>query len=186
MADVKDEFSPALVAALAAELAHAWPAFPAGRFSADAATGLAPLALMQRVRHIAAALAAALPSRFIAAAAAAVPDRAVDSPSFTGWMTLPCGAYVADHGLEQPCVALPVLARLSPGGPARARSGPSSNTTPNSPSPTCKRGPETPTNTCAGWCPRAPGHGYPGPASYAGSSPIPPRPSRCWARSRSP
>lgn len=112
MADFKDEFSPVRVAALAAELQRAWPGFPGGRFSADATAGLADLALMQRVRHIAAALARALPSEF--SKAAAVLDRAVDSPSFTGWVTLPCGFYVADHGIDEPRVALPLLARLSP------------------------------------------------------------------------
>jgi 3-methyladenine DNA glycosylase AlkC len=112
VADVKDEFSPGLVAVLAAELHRAWPAFPTKRFEADAATGLAPLALMQRVRHIAAALAGALPADFIKAAS--VVDRAIDSPTFTGWMTLPCGYWVAQHGIDEPQVALPLLARLSP------------------------------------------------------------------------
>jgi 3-methyladenine DNA glycosylase AlkC len=112
MADVKDELSPGLVAALAAELQRAWPAFPVRRFTRDASAGLDPLALMQRVRHIAAALAKALPGDF--AAAAAVLERATDSPTLTGWMTLPCGVYVAEHGLDLPDVALPLLARLTP------------------------------------------------------------------------
>ena len=112
MADVKDELSPALVAALATELHRAWPAFPMRRFEAHATTDLGPLALMQRVRHIAAALAGALPADFTTAAA--VLDRAVDSPTFNGWMTLPCGFWVADAGIDEPHVALPLLARLTP------------------------------------------------------------------------
>jgi 3-methyladenine DNA glycosylase AlkC len=112
VADIKDQFSPALVAALAEELHRAWPAFPVERFRAEAATGLADLELMQRVRHITAALAGALPAEFTTAAA--VLDRAVGSPTFTGWMTLPCGYWVADHGIDEPEVALPLLARLSP------------------------------------------------------------------------
>jgi 3-methyladenine DNA glycosylase AlkC len=112
VADVKDEFSPGLVAALATELHRAWPDFPVRRFAREARTGLDPLALMQRVRHIAAALAEALPTDFVAAAA--VLERALDSPSLTGWMTLPCGVYVAEYGADLPDVALPLLARLSP------------------------------------------------------------------------
>ncbi len=112
MADVKDELSPNLVAALATELHRAWPAFPVRRFEADAATGLAPLALMQRVRHITAALAGALPTDFTTAAT--VLDRTADSPTSTGWMTLPCGFWLADAGIDEPHVALPLLARLTP------------------------------------------------------------------------
>ncbi|HVF03220.1 MAG TPA: DNA alkylation repair protein [Frankiaceae bacterium] len=112
MADFKDEISPALVAALAAELRGAWPAFPVESFTARATDGLAPLALMERVRHVAGALGETLPARF--ADAARVLDRAVDSATFTGWMTLPCGEYVAAHGIDEPHVALPLLARLTP------------------------------------------------------------------------
>jgi 3-methyladenine DNA glycosylase AlkC len=53
-----------------------------------------------------------LPAEF--PAAAAVLKKATDSPSLTGWMTLPCGHYVAEYGLDQPDVALPLLARLTP------------------------------------------------------------------------
>jgi hypothetical protein len=69
----------------AAQIGHAWPDFPVRRFVRDAGGGLAPLALMQRVHHIATALAGSLPADF--AAAAAVLDRALDSPALTGWMT---------------------------------------------------------------------------------------------------
>jgi hypothetical protein len=124
VAGFKDEFSPGLVAVLAAELHRAWPGFPVSQFGVDAATGLAALALMQRVRHIAAALARSLPAEFSDAAAGL--DRAVDSLTFTGWMTLPCGFYVADHGIA------------------------------------------TRTNTCAGWSPKAPAHGFRGPANCEG------------------
>lgn len=112
MADFKDEFSPALVSGLAAQLRGAWPDFPSRRFESDATAGLADLSLMQRIHHIAAALGQALPPSF--SDAAAVLDRAVDSPGFTGWMTQPCGFYVAEHGLNEPHLALPLLARLSP------------------------------------------------------------------------
>lgn len=106
------ELSPTLVAALAAELERAWRGFPSAQFRADAVDGLEPLSLMQRVCHIADALARALPDDF--ADAAAVLHRAVDSPHLTGWMTQPCCHYVSVRGLAQPDLALPLLARLTP------------------------------------------------------------------------
>jgi 3-methyladenine DNA glycosylase AlkC len=112
MADFKDEFSPDSVAALASELRDAWPGFPVCEFTTEVSAGLGPLALMQRVRHIASALGQALPASF--ADAAQVLDRAVASASFDGWMTLPCGYYVASYGIDEPHIALPVLARLTP------------------------------------------------------------------------
>ena len=112
MAAFKDEISVALVRGLARELATAWPPFPRRRFLAGAAEALEPLELMARVDHLSLRLADALPDDF--AAAARVLWRALESPSFTGWMTLPCGAYVARAGIDHPGVALPLLAGLTP------------------------------------------------------------------------
>jgi len=112
MADFKDEISPAVINALASELHRAWDGFPVARFRTDAGAGLAPLTLLARVNHVAATLGRAMPADF--PTAAQVLHRAVDSATFTGWMTLPCGYYVADHGIDQPDVALPALAALSP------------------------------------------------------------------------
>lgn len=112
MADFKDEISPAMAVALAAELRYARAGFDVGAFTADAADALAPLALLARVHHVAAELRRAMPDDF--ATAAAVLHRALDSATFTGWMTLPCGYYVADHGIDDPHTALPALAALSP------------------------------------------------------------------------
>ncbi len=112
MPDLKDEFSPELVRALAGQLSRAWPGFPDKAFVRQSLQGLADLALLQRVHHISIAMAQALPADF--AAAAALLDTAVDSPALTGWMTLPCGYYVAERGLSDPEVALPLLARLTP------------------------------------------------------------------------
>lgn len=112
MPDLKDEFSPDLVRALAAELSGAWPDFPTNSFVRQCTTGLADLALLQRVHHIRAAMAKALPADF--AAAARILDKAVDSSALTGWMTMPCGYFVAAEGLDHPDVALPLLARLTP------------------------------------------------------------------------
>lgn len=112
MADLKDEFSTASTATLADELTKAWPAFPRRRFEAGIGDALAPLSLSQRVGLLAERLADALPGDF--ESAAAVLWGALQSPSFDGWMTMPCGTFVARAGIEHPHVALPLLAGLSP------------------------------------------------------------------------
>ena len=112
MPDFKSEISPTLGRALAAELVAAWPAFPVRRFTRGLADELGPLALMARVDLLADRLLDALPDDFDAAAD--VLWRALDSPSFTGWMTLPCGTYASRAGLDRPEVALPLLAGLTP------------------------------------------------------------------------
>lgn len=125
MADFKDEISPAAVRALADELVAAWPEFPAAGFVTDSCAGLEELELMARVRHVAGALGRHLPADF--EDAAGVLDAALASPAFMSWITLPCGFFVAQCGIEQPHVALPLLARLSPRfsseGPVRPFSG---------------------------------------------------------------
>jgi len=112
MADFKDEISPALIGALADELVRAWPEFPAAAFAGEAGEGLERLELMARVRRVAAVLGRHMPTDF--SAAAGVLDAALASPSFTSWMTLPCGFFATEYGIEQPELALPLLARLSP------------------------------------------------------------------------
>src|SRR5262249_35206105 len=112
MADFKDEISPALVEALAGELGRAWREFPSEAFIADATAGLGRLELLARVAHVAAALGRHLPDSFPVAAATL--DAALASPSLDGWMTLPCGYFVAECGIDWPELALPLLARLSP------------------------------------------------------------------------
>jgi 3-methyladenine DNA glycosylase AlkC len=112
MADLKDEISVALARHLAAELTTAWPAFPRRRFTRGLGDALAPLALMARVDLLASRLADALPGSFDTAAK--VLWGTLDSASFTGWMTLPCGTYVARAGIDHPDTALPLLAGLTP------------------------------------------------------------------------
>ena len=112
MAAFKDEFNPTSIALLSHELTAAWPEFPAARFRQVAGDGLEPLELLERVGHIARGLAMCLPGSF--PEAAQVLHRTLASPSFTGWITLPCGQYVADCGVDDPEVALPLLAALSP------------------------------------------------------------------------
>lgn len=112
MAAFKDEISPALARALAAELRRAWPAFPTRRFTRGLAEALDPLELLARVDLLAERLARVLPESI--SEAAAVLWQALESPTFTGWMTLPCGTFVARQGIDAPDVALPLLAGLTP------------------------------------------------------------------------
>ena len=112
MGAFKDEISPALVRALGAELSRASSEFPLERFVALATDGLADHELLARVAHVARALGACLPEPF--GAGARVLRGALASETFTGWMTLSCNAYVAEHGIDEPEVALPLLAGLTP------------------------------------------------------------------------
>jgi 3-methyladenine DNA glycosylase AlkC len=112
MAAFKDEVGPDLARALADELGGAWPDFPAARFTRGVAAALEPLELLGRVDLLADRLGAALPEPFDEAAA--VLWDALRSPTFTGWMTLPCGTFAAARGLDHPDAALPLLAGLTP------------------------------------------------------------------------
>ena len=108
----KDELGAAAAKRLANELCTAWPAFPRRTFLRGIEQALSPLELTQRVAHLAGRLVRTLPARFDAATE--VLWRALESQSFDGWLTLPCGVYVADRGIEHPRAALPMLAGLSP------------------------------------------------------------------------
>ncbi|HEX2040208.1 MAG TPA: hypothetical protein VHF47_10800 [Acidimicrobiales bacterium] len=112
MPPFKDEVGPATARRLADELTRAWPAFPRRRFTRGLDAHLGPLELSARVDALADRLNAALPDDF--ADALDVLWRALDSPTFTGWMTLPCGTFVARRGIDHPDTALPMLAGLSP------------------------------------------------------------------------
>ncbi|MDQ4132180.1 MAG: DNA alkylation repair protein [Actinomycetota bacterium] len=112
MADLKDEVSVALAGRLARELAAAWPGFPRRQFTQGLGAVLDPLALMARVEVLTDRLVATLPEEF--PAAAHVLSGALESPTFTGWMTLACGYFVARAGIDQPAIALPLLAALTP------------------------------------------------------------------------
>jgi 3-methyladenine DNA glycosylase AlkC len=112
MADFKDEISPELAGRLAGELTRAWPEFPRRRFTHGLREALAPRELLARVELLADRLVAMLPDDF--ETAAGVVWAALESETFTGWMTLPCGSYVARAGIDRPDVALPLLAGLTP------------------------------------------------------------------------
>jgi len=112
LAAFKDEFSIETIRQLGSELSLASDEFPTDRWTELAAEGLDDMELLERVNHLAAVLSICLPDDF--PKGAAVLERALDSESFAGWMTLPCGKYVADTGIDHPHVALPLLAKLSP------------------------------------------------------------------------
>ena len=112
MAALKDRVDAALGRRLAAELVAAWPAFPRRRFMSGLADALEHLELLDRIGELADRLSRSLPAEF--GAAAEVLWRCLDSPTFDGWMTLPCSTFVGRHGIDDPELALPLLAGITP------------------------------------------------------------------------
>jgi 3-methyladenine DNA glycosylase AlkC len=111
MAALKDELDASAGRHLARELTAAWPAFPHRRFTRGLAAVLEPLELLARSDALAERLVQDLPTPFDEAAG--VLRRALESPSFDGWIVMPCGGFVARAGLDEPAVALPLLAGLT-------------------------------------------------------------------------
>ncbi len=106
-ADLKSFFSPTLVRRLAAEILRVHPEFPAPSFVRRASTGLAALELLDRARHIAHALGAALPPRYPDAIAVLLrslgPEHASDELVGAGmapFFYLPHLLFVAERGLD--------------------------------------------------------------------------------------
>jgi 3-methyladenine DNA glycosylase AlkC len=111
VAAFKDELDAAAGRRLARELTAAWPAFPARRFTFGLENALEPLELLARSDLFAERLVATMPTPF--AVAAEVLYRALESPTFTGWIVMPCGGFVARAGLDDPDTAVPLLAALT-------------------------------------------------------------------------
>ncbi|MBK5233226.1 MAG: DNA alkylation repair protein [Thermoleophilia bacterium] len=109
--DFKDRISPALVAGLGEDLKAAWPDFPEAGFVTRASDGLTGLEMKGRVVHVADALAAALPDDF--GEAAKVIEKSLESPRMDGWVIYCVDDYVARYGIDDPEVALPLMARLT-------------------------------------------------------------------------
>jgi 3-methyladenine DNA glycosylase AlkC len=121
----KNWIDEALVRVAARHLQRVHAAFPARRFVQQATAGLDALELKQRVRHLAACLADALPEDF--AAAASVLERSLAPPradtevgklaatdeGLAGWIVWPMTEYVASAGLDQPQRALQALHALT-------------------------------------------------------------------------
>jgi 3-methyladenine DNA glycosylase AlkC len=105
---LKSFFSPALVRRLGADLARAEPAFGARAFVKDACVGLNRLELLDRGRHIAAAMAKHLPTDYAAAIDVLLrslgPVHASDELLGVGmapFFYLPHTIFVAERGLDQ-------------------------------------------------------------------------------------
>ena len=111
MPSLKNELDHAAAGRLASELALAWPDFPRRRFLRGLSDALDPLELLARGDLLSDRLVANLPTEF--GDAVSVLRRALDSATFTGWIVLPCGGFVARAGLDEPDTALPLLAELT-------------------------------------------------------------------------
>ncbi len=112
MAEFRDEFSPTRVDVLAQVMKAAWPDFDAESFRLGITEALAPASLTGRLAILAERLGRLLPTEFHDAVA--VISSALDDDRFTGWITMPCGSYIAAHGLDHPEEALDLLARITP------------------------------------------------------------------------
>ncbi|MGP9724272.1 DNA alkylation repair protein [Corynebacterium sp. AOP40-9SA-29] len=111
----KDYLSPELVTGIGAAFAAASPTFDRAAFEKIALTGLDDLELKARSAQIAAALATTLPASDAADVVRRV-LRASDDGTATAlpeWAGMPVNDYVAMAMLEQPDVALPLLADLT-------------------------------------------------------------------------
>lgn len=104
---LKTFFSPELVSRLAADIARADADFPAEEFARQATAGLEELELLDRGRHIAAALADHLPAEYPEAIAVLLrslgPEHASDELTGAGmapFYYLPHTIFVAEHGLD--------------------------------------------------------------------------------------
>ena len=105
MADaLKDFFDARQVGLIADGLVSAWPQFPVRTFRAQASRGLEGLELLDRARHVARALWAALPQDFPRAADVLVASLGAPLPASEGngmapFRYLPHTLVVAEHGL---------------------------------------------------------------------------------------
>lgn len=116
MEPFKTFLSPAVVQSIATSLARA-SGIDAGGFAAQALDGLEALELKDRARHIAAALAAHLPTdpgaRRAVLAAMLHPEETgpgpLDGRGLRGWSVWPLTMVVADEGLTDPAPALALL-----------------------------------------------------------------------------
>ncbi len=110
---LKTVFSPALVRRLAADIERVHPAFPNAAFVKEACSGLEDLELLDRGKHIAAALAKHLPQRYPDAIDILLrslgPEHASDELVGVGmapFFYLPHTIFVAEHGLDNFAVSM--------------------------------------------------------------------------------
>lgn len=114
MAAFKDGLGPEAARRLSRELAKAWGDFPSRKFGHRLPELLEPLELMARNDALAQRLESTLPTSF--GAATAVLYRALESPTFVGWIVLPCGVFVARAGIDFPAEGLPLLSAMTERG----------------------------------------------------------------------
>lgn len=108
----KDLISPTAVRRLAGEIGSAEPHFDAERFIAAATTGLDAHELKGRVRHVAHALRAHLPSEWPTAVATlvrALPPPLADDDAGGSFHLWPVLAVVEEFGVDDPESSLPAL-----------------------------------------------------------------------------
>ncbi|MEV4890021.1 hypothetical protein AB0K48_11590 [Nonomuraea sp. NPDC055795] len=107
---LKELVNAASVGVLADGLAASLPGFARERFVHEAVSGLGPLELKDRVRHVASTLGlvAGLPFPSVAAALRA------GAPKLDMWSGWPATDYVALHGLGHLDVAMETLAAITP------------------------------------------------------------------------
>ncbi|GGL05768.1 DNA alkylation repair protein [Planomonospora parontospora] len=109
---LKEMINPASAGVLADGVTAVWAAFPRDRFVAEASAGLDGLELKDRVRHVARALGAALPSGFPRAAEILRESAVrVRLDMWSGW---PATEYIAARGHEHLGEAMTALAALTP------------------------------------------------------------------------
>lgn len=102
---LKNSFDAAVVRRIGAMLRAAHPAFPERRFVAEASKGLGGLELVDRARHVAAAMKGALPSDFEEAARIIVASLGptledTEGLGMTVFLYLPHTIFVAENGLD--------------------------------------------------------------------------------------
>lgn len=113
MAAFKEQIDRDAIERLAGALHGAWRRFPRQRFAGEAVDGLDGLELKARVAHVAAALRASLPPSFEQATPIAreAADRGAPWQAFDLW---PLQHWVMDAGIDDPDLALPLVAHLTP------------------------------------------------------------------------
>jgi 3-methyladenine DNA glycosylase AlkC len=102
---LKNKYGPEIPKQIAAMIAAVHPTFPATAFVKQALRGYEDLELMDRGRHIAAALAAHLPAHFPTAAKVLVKSMAPKTSQTEGngmapFLYMPHAMFVASHGLD--------------------------------------------------------------------------------------
>jgi 3-methyladenine DNA glycosylase AlkC len=113
----KNWINPSTIAQLAEDLRRANPEGDASKFTESAQLGLEGMELKQRVRHVGDSLRRALPERWEDAAAVLLgmlpPPLTRDHDFAENVRVWPLTDVVAQHGLDNPTLSLPLLAEMT-------------------------------------------------------------------------